>query len=88
MDRFNGGFVHTDADTTHSEENWASILDSDPNIPFDINDLYPAVIVPSYTCPKCGKSVKMPICVKNAPPTLLCTALTVNTISNTQARKN
>lgn len=71
MDRFNGGFVHTGTDSAHSEENWASILESDPNIPFDVNDLYPAVIIPSYTCPKCMRSVKTPICVKNGPHTSL-----------------
>lgn len=71
MDKFNRSFDCADIDSVHSEENWASLLESDPNIPFDANDLYPAVIIPSYTCPKCMRDVKMPICVKNGPHTSL-----------------
>lgn len=71
MDGLNGGFVYANTDSVHTEENWASLLESDPNVPFDVNDLYPCVIVPSYSCPKCMEYITSPICVKNGPHTSL-----------------
>lgn len=62
MDRFTGGYVYTG-------ENWKQILPNDPDNPFCVDDLYPCIIEPSYTCPVCMVTSKAPICVKNRSTT-------------------
>lgn len=52
-------------------DNFELILEFDPNNPFEVDSLYPCVVIPDYTCPSCHATIKMPICVKDRSGTRL-----------------
>lgn len=50
-------------------DNFEIITEIDPLNPFDVDSMYPCVLVPGYTCPTCLVTSKTPIFVKSGSTT-------------------